>query len=447
MPRARETGSWVLDPIEVFDGEKDLYVYKRPTSKKYQLYLKTLSEGVIRESTKKEKLDEALEYARDRWYEIQSRQRSGLKIIKKEKLLFDFVDEFLEAEKQRIEVIPKKGITKDTYRQKRVHLDWLRQFYGSRSPKLVQIFFGGKGNKTSISEYGLWRRKESKTPPKTNHTINAEISTIRGFFNYLYQQHLIEQTPSLKGVKNEASEELRRDYLTLAEWKRMVPTLNAYRKDKSVTSRQSYNRNVLYYAMVVMINSGLRKGELKQLKWSDLERNPVLKGEDADRHHIICIRGATTKTGKSRRVNSPTQEYFNKLREISHIPKTGRHFPYIPASHKEDFVLCKEGKGDQPLGVGTWNRCWQEIKERVTNAGGDWMETKNITWYSFRHSAISFAVQRGVNHLKLARNVGTGLRYIEGFYYHHESEMSTDELNKGRTFFTKTSALIEPIFD
>ena len=68
-----------------------MYVYKRPTSKKYQLYLKTLSEGVIRESTKKEKLDEALEYARDRWYEIQSRQRSGLKIIKTEKLLFDFV--------------------------------------------------------------------------------------------------------------------------------------------------------------------------------------------------------------------------------------------------------------------------------------------------------------------------------------------------------------------
>ena len=59
MPRARDAGSWVLDPIEVFDGEKDLYVYKRPTSQKYQLYLKTLSEGVIRESTKKEKLDEA----------------------------------------------------------------------------------------------------------------------------------------------------------------------------------------------------------------------------------------------------------------------------------------------------------------------------------------------------------------------------------------------------
>tara|TARA_Y100001968_G_C19205598_1_gene642130 strand:- start:382 stop:507 length:126 start_codon:yes stop_codon:yes gene_type:complete len=41
MPRVRETGSWILDPIEVFDGDKDLYDYKRPTSKKYQLYLKT----------------------------------------------------------------------------------------------------------------------------------------------------------------------------------------------------------------------------------------------------------------------------------------------------------------------------------------------------------------------------------------------------------------------
>ena len=83
----------------------------------------------------------------------------------------------------------------------------------------------------------------------------------------------------------------------------------------------------------------------------------------------------------------------------------------------------------------------------MINAGGVWMETKNITWYSFRHSAISFAVQRGVNHLKLARNVGTGLKYIDGVYYHHESEMSTNELIKGRTFFTKSSELIEPQFD
>ena len=212
MPRARDGGSWVQEPIEVFDGEKDLYIYKRPRSNKYQLYIKTKGEGVIRESTKTDSVEKALEYGRDRWYEVQSRERAGLKIIQKTKLLFDYVDDFLSSEKKRIEVVPKKGITKDTYRQKRVHINWLRDFYGKRRPKLEQIFFGGADGKTSISDYGVWRQKESKSPPKTNHTINAEISTIRMFFLYLYQQHLIERAPSLKSIKNEAPE--AREHIT-----------------------------------------------------------------------------------------------------------------------------------------------------------------------------------------------------------------------------------------
>ena len=54
MPRARESGSWVSEPIDVFDGEKRTYLYKRPKTKKWQLYIKTENEGVIRESTKQE---------------------------------------------------------------------------------------------------------------------------------------------------------------------------------------------------------------------------------------------------------------------------------------------------------------------------------------------------------------------------------------------------------
>ena len=67
MPRARESGSWVSEPIDVFDGEKRTYIYKRPKTKKWQLYIKTKNEGVIRESTKQEDQEEALTYARERW--------------------------------------------------------------------------------------------------------------------------------------------------------------------------------------------------------------------------------------------------------------------------------------------------------------------------------------------------------------------------------------------
>ena len=48
MPRARQGGSWVQEPIDVFDGEKRFYIYKRPKTAKWQLYIKTEKEGVIR---------------------------------------------------------------------------------------------------------------------------------------------------------------------------------------------------------------------------------------------------------------------------------------------------------------------------------------------------------------------------------------------------------------
>ena len=97
------------------------------------------------------------------------------------------------------------------------------------------------------------------------------------------------------------------------------------------------------------------------------------------------------------------------------------------------MILTKYNHPDEPLGLGTWNRGWQEIKELCAHRyWGD----KNITWYSFRHTGISFAVQRHVPLLQLARNSGTGVRYVEQVYYHHEAESKKnwETLMKNRKF-------------
>lgn len=442
MPRAREQGTWVTDAVEVFTGEKDIYLYKRPNSSRYQLYIKTESEGVIRESAKTADLEKALVLARERWYEIQSRQRSGLK-VKQEKKLFEHIADFLELERGRIVDKPTRGkdnITADTWRGKKVHLEWLKEFYGNRDRKLESLDRG------ALFTYGQWRMKESHSPPKTNHTVNAEVSTIKAFFTYLFTENWIDQIPPIKTVASEAPEDLRRDYLSADDWRRMKSTILHWTKEKGITPRQAYNRAVLWRAVLIMINSGIRIGELKKLKWSDIQRNPHVTGDDALIHHIISIRAETTKTGKPRRVNAPTMAWFDELRRLCGIAKYGKNFPFIPAAHKDDYVFCKEGKPDQPLGQGTWDRLWVEIKERCRKAGGTYIDDKNITWYSFRHSYISNQVQRNVPHLKLARNCGTGIRYIEGFYYHHEAELSTEDLNTGREYFKKLD-LPEVILD
>ena len=64
---------------------------------------------------------------------------------------------------------------------------------------------------------------------------------------------------------------------------------------------------------------------------------------------------------------------------------------------------------------------------------------KNITWYSFRHSGISFAVERGVQLITLANLAGTGLKELELVYYHHEEESrkTWEAINQNRVFFDR----------
>ena len=99
-----------------------------------------------------------------------------------------------------------------------------------------------------------------------------------------------------------------------------------------------------------------------------------------------------------------------------------------------NYVISKYNHPDQMLGQGTWDRMWKEIKDLCADR---YWGAKNITWYSFRHTGISFAVSRGVPILQLSRNAGTGSRYIEDVYYHHESESKKtwDTLMQNRVFY------------
>ena len=61
-----------------------------------------------------------------------------------------------------------------------------------------------------------------------------------------------------------------------------------------------------------------------------------------------------------------------------------------------------------------------------------------MAWYSFRHSYITYQVlDQTVSHMKLGRQCGTGIDYIQNVYYHHEPELITEELKGNRKHFKK----------
>ena len=82
--------------------------------------------------------------------------------------------------------------------------------------------------------------------------------------------------------------------------------------------------------------------------------------------------------------------------------------------------------------------------------GGTYIDDKNITWYSFRHSYITYQVlDQTVSHMKLGRQCGTGIDYIQNVYC-HEPELITEELKGNRKHFKKiksTDDLLPQIID
>lgn len=438
------SGKWVQAKELVLPGKEDCYVYKRPGSNTWQYFLAIPGEGEERKSTRVKGdpddhtvgLEDAKEVALDRKLTVMGRQKAGLK-TPKSKRLFDFIDDYLNEEEKRVSNYNRKGfITAETFRLKKHHLNMLKKFYRDKNIKIENIDFA------KLHNYPLWRLNPSEdnpSPPKTNHTVITELTTIRAYFKYLEVKGYLLKEPTFHKLARESLRNNRRDFLNPREYKQTINTVRAWANSQACTPSQAYNRKVLYNAILIMANSCLRVGEVRSLKWSDLDENGNLSKEEQKVGHLIKIRKEATKTGEPRTVQTPTKKYFEEIRQLSGIPKQPKsRFPHVPDEYKDLPVFAKFNHLDKPLGMGTWNRCWQEIKKLCSDR---YWNNKNITWYFARHTGISFAVMRGVPLLLLARNAGTGLRYVEDVYYHHQSESQETwtSLNQNRTFHERVN--------
>ena len=253
--------------------------------------------------------------------------------------------------------------------------------------------------------------------------------------------------PEFQQVIKKRKQDNRRDYLTIKEYKQTTNTIRAWSNSRVATESQLYNRRVLYNSVLIMTNSLLRVGTLRNLRWNDLDTADNIPKDEQNRHHIIRVRKEAVKVGYSRTVLTPTVQYFNNIRQLVGIPKKPKsRFPHIPEEYLHLPILSKWNKIDQRMGDGTFYRCWLEIKDKCKSR---YWGQKNITWYSFRHSGISFAVERQVPLITLSQLAGTGLKELEMVYYHHEAESrkTWETINQNRTFFDRLSKEREELVD
>jgi len=167
--------------------------------------------------------------------------------------------------------------------------------------------------------------------------------------------------------------------------------------------------------VLVLANTGLRVGEARNLKWSDIEYFP-----DDDGYEQVAIM-ARGKTG-SREVVARTpdvKEYFGRILNLR-CEELGSK----PSG--SDYVFChKDGRQIHSFKKG-FAALVKAAKVEFDNMG----ERRVI--YSLRHTYATFRLQQPVNAYALAQNMGTSLKMLEAFYGHTSNRAMASELTKTR---------------
>lgn len=207
------------------------------------------------------------------------------------------------------------------------HVRMLKLFFGTR---LVSSITAG-----ALDEYKVWRLrqgaqrgKKEEIIPISLMTVNRELSTLRKMLNHARDERwLLSEPPKFRKAIDRGAEQVRSRELSRAE---EVSLLNAcsgireitYRrtrfgKEETITATHKINNLRLRAAIILAIDSAMRRGEIRRLEWRDI---------DVENQRII-IRAANAKSQKSRIVPL-SQRAASELEKIRSFEQEKRPFPF-----------------------------------------------------------------------------------------------------------------------
>lgn len=186
------------------------------------------------------------------------------------------------------------------------------------------------------------RRINAGTEPST---VNRDVDALKPCLNKAVEWGLLKVSPlaSLKALK--APDDARMRYLSTAEEKRLRQALETLGTP-----------DYLKVAVLVSINTGLRRGELLGLDWSAVNLET----------RLLTVTARTAKSSK-----------------VRHIPLNSEVLQVLT-----DWQ--KKGEGTGPVfGLGDIKKSWCTLR--------DLAELQDFRWHDLRHSFASKLVQNGVD--------------------------------------------------
>ena len=189
---------------------------------------------------------------------------------------------------------------------------------------------------------------------------------------------------------------------------------------------------MLYLAMRISMESGIRIGSLRKMRWNHISMNPTLSQEDQKSWCLVEVPPENTKTGHWYEVAAPIARHLEQLKRITQ----GSGNELLFTNQKSGAPLSERIWGDGlkemlvESGLATWSEDDNNNCRKIDVKSG-----KTLSWYTFRHTWITFALQRGVPIATVCNNCDTSIQYVQEHYFHYDAKRATGALATGRKGF------------
>ena len=376
-----------------FDAETEIpiydeaLVYLRDAHWQFRMYLPTEKKYVVR-SLKTKNRARAIEKGKDLFHDIRAEVLNGKKLFSM--TTKEAVTEYL---KHREVDVNNGTIVVGRYGTIKAHLNHFLDFI-KRDTRLRDL------ETDCVEEYAAFRLGENASIS----TIANEQSTINALCHWLNRRgDLPFQSFTFRRLKKSDSkaDDIRRQTFTEEEFEDVWSATEEYLDGTDERDLDYLHRQLATHWIRINGHAGMRNGEARQLRWSDIEDVE----DDGDNYKIqllvaLNIRSETSKVRTSRRVIVQGGAHFDSLKEL------------LKPRSKDALVFSVDGETEFA------EKHLLKHFYRILDIAGIDYKTRNIVPYSLRHYMITNRLRAGLQYRQVAKMVGNSAREIENTYHH-----------------------------
>lgn len=298
-----------------------------------------------------------------------------------------------------------------------------------------RIGYWSRLNGEQLTKYNP-KRKSAKTKTTNNavkvpshKTLKMEQSALNQIFFDAFTKGRTQQAFKLQSPKMEATLNGQRAFFTDDEYNKLVRNLKSYKdnvgrfKGVRVNAKHALERQQMYYFILFLANSGLRVGEARLMKWSDITFDIKLKNSNEMIAEVRVSQHNKTKKERFVQCQPNANRHLKEWRKITKFNKS------------DDLVWFSIGANGTQRPFTDLNKTFQTILKKIPhNDRADGLlfsaDGQRRSLYSLRHVYVTMRLNRGVSIYDVSKNIGSQVKQIEKHYSHMMTKDRAEQITK-----------------